>query len=401
MRLSPLQSKDRVVEITTQNLKSHMTDIGDGFEMNRKRASIYRIPEHIKKVNPNAFKPQVVSFGPYHHREPHLLPMEKIKHLFLYDFESNCKLSIEDMVNEVWDMLEDLQRSYDKLDDVWKTKPAKFLELMILDGCLFMQVLLKPSSLWMLSLEDVVRDMLLLENQLPMKLLDKLYSMLELEYNQNIKSLVWGSLNLHTEVEESLMAKDYLHLLDMYRTELKFHTGNEPYLLQHSHLGMGHEIQVARRFDKAGIKLKKGCNLMDVDFDQNKGVLTLPFIKINANIESGLLNAMTFEKLVGIDNIVGSFVILMGNLLEKDEVDSFNQLAKGTVLSMWDVYAHVYSSVNEHCKRPWRIWWTTLKNVSFQSPWIIISALSAIIGFVLLIIQTIYGVYGYYLPRRS
>ena len=75
-------------------------------------------------------------------------------------------------------------RSYDKLDDKWKTKPAKFLELMILDGCLFMQVLLKPSSLWMLSLEDVVRDMLLLENQLPMKLLDKLCSMLMREGEQ-------------------------------------------------------------------------------------------------------------------------------------------------------------------------------------------------------------------------
>ena len=170
-----------VVEITTQNLKSHMTDIGDGFEMNRKRASIYRIPEHIKKVNPNAFKPQVVSFGPYHHREPHLLPMEKIKHLFLYDFESNCKLSIEDMVNEVWDMLEDLQRSYDKLEDEWKTKPAKFLELMILDGCFLIQLLLGNSPLFILPLKDGRRDMLLLENQLPMKLLDKLCFMLKLD----------------------------------------------------------------------------------------------------------------------------------------------------------------------------------------------------------------------------
>ncbi|KAG7025179.1 UPF0481 protein [Cucurbita argyrosperma subsp. argyrosperma] len=399
MRLSPLQNKDRVVEITTQNLKSNMSNVED-FEMNRQKASIYRIPEHIKKVNPNAFKPQLVSFGPYHHGELHLLPMEKIKLFALSDIERCFGLSIKDMVNEVWDMLEDLQRSYDKLDDEWKTKPAKFLELMILDGCFLIQLLLYNLPLFKLPLEDVQRDMLLLENQLPMKLLDKLYSMLKSDEKENIKSLVWRSPNLPTEVKEILMAMDYLHLLDMYRKELKFGTGNEPYLLQRSHLGMGHEIQLARRFDKAGIKLKKGCNLKDVDFDQNKGVLSLPFIQMNANIESGLLNAMTFEKLVGIDNIVGSFVILMGNLLEKDEVDSFNQLAKGTVLSMWDVYAHVYSSVNEHCKRPWRIWWTTLKD-SFIGPWTIISSLYALIGFALLVIQTVYGVYGYYLPRRS
>ena len=168
-----------------------------------------------------------------------------------------------------------------------------------------------------------------------------------------------------------------------------------------SHLGMGHEIQLARRFHKAGIKLKKGCNLRDVDFDQNKGVLSLPFIEMNANIESGLLNAMAFEKLLGIGNIVGSFVILMGNLLEKDEVDSFNQLAKGTVLGLWGHYPTVYKSVNNHCKRPWKIWWTTLKDVNFQSPWTIISTFYALIGFALLIIQTVYGVYGYYLPRPS
>ncbi|KAG6592367.1 UPF0481 protein, partial [Cucurbita argyrosperma subsp. sororia] len=292
--------------------------------------------------------------------------MEKIKLFAPSDIERCFGLSIKDMVNEVWDMLDDLQRSYDKLDDEWKTKPAKFLELMILDGCFLIQLLLDNLPLFKLPLEDVQRDMLLLENQLPMKLLDKLYSMLKSDEKEDIKSLVWRSSNLPTEVKERLMANDYLHLLDMYRKELEFHTGNEPYLLQCSHLGMGHEIQLARRFDKAGIKLKKGCNLKDVDFDQNKG----------------------------------SFVILMGNLLEKDEVDSFNQLAKGEVLNRWSYYYDVYNLVNEHCKSPWRIWWTTLKD-SFVGPWTIISSLYALIGFTLLVIQTVYGVYGYYLPRRS
>ena len=138
-----------------------------------------------------------------------------------------------------------------------------------------------------------------------------------------------------------------------------------------------------------------------MNFDLNKGVLTLPFIEMNANVKSGLLNVMAFEKLSRIDNIVGSYVILMGNLMEKDEVDSFNQLARGTVLERWGNYSYIYELANEHCKRPWRIWWTTLKNVNFQNPWTIISTVSAMIGFVLLIIQTLYGVYGYYLPRRS
>ncbi|XP_023535324.1 UPF0481 protein At3g47200-like [Cucurbita pepo subsp. pepo] len=401
MELSRLHNKDALVEIITQNLNSHLENLPDDLERKGNGASIYRIPDHIKKVHPKAFKPKRVSFGPYHHGELHLSPMEKMKHLALRYFERRCGLCVEDIVNELWDMLEDLQRSYDKLDDEWKKKPTKFLEVMILDGCLMMQVLLEDTDVSKFTTTDVLRDMLLLENQLPMKLLDKLYLMSMPEHNKKVKSLVWEFRNLPTDVKKTLLERDYSHLLDMYRAELVFYKGNEWKPLQRSHLGMGHEIQLATRFHKAGIKFKKGCNLMDVYFDRKRGVLSLPFIEMNAHIESGLLNAMAFEKLYGIDNIVDSFVILMGNLMEKDEVDSFNQLAKGEVLGMWGHYTYVYNSVNEHCKRPWRIWWTTLKDVNFQSPWTIISTLSALIGFAFLIIQTVYGVYGYYLPRRS
>ncbi|KAG7025181.1 UPF0481 protein, partial [Cucurbita argyrosperma subsp. argyrosperma] len=366
MELSRLHNKDALVEIITQNLNSHLENLPDDLERKGNGASIYRIPDHIKKVHPKAFKPKRVSFGPYHHGELHLSPMEKMKHLALRYFERRCGLCVEDIVNELWDMLEDLQRSYDKLDDEWKKKPTKFLEVMILDGCLMMQVLLEDTDVSKFTTTDVLRDM-----------------------------------NLPTDVKKTLLERDYSHLLDMYRAELVFYKGNEWKPLQRSHLGMGHEIQLATRFHKAGIKFKKGCNLMDVYFDRKRGVLSLPFIEMNAHIESGLLNAMAFEKLYGIDNIVDSFVILMDNLMEKDEVDSFNQLAKGEVLGMWGHYTYVYNSVNEHCKRPWRIWGTTLKDVNFQSPWTIISTLSALIGFAFLIIQTVYGVYGYYLPHRS
>jgi Plant protein of unknown function len=41
--------------------------------------SIYRIPACIKDLNSKAYKPQVVSFGPFHHGEPQLIPMEEHK----------------------------------------------------------------------------------------------------------------------------------------------------------------------------------------------------------------------------------------------------------------------------------------------------------------------------------
>nr|CAB3491792.1 unnamed protein product [Digitaria exilis] len=46
-----------------------------------KQHSIYWVPEFIKGwTNSKAYQPQFVSLGPYHHGEPHLLPMEEHKH---------------------------------------------------------------------------------------------------------------------------------------------------------------------------------------------------------------------------------------------------------------------------------------------------------------------------------
>ena len=51
----------------------------DELELWRKQ-SIYRVPACIKDLNSKAYKPQVVSFGPFHHGEAQVMPMEEHKH---------------------------------------------------------------------------------------------------------------------------------------------------------------------------------------------------------------------------------------------------------------------------------------------------------------------------------
>jgi len=43
------------------------------------RRCIYRVPACIKDLNPRAYRPQLVSLGPYHHGNAELLPMEEHK----------------------------------------------------------------------------------------------------------------------------------------------------------------------------------------------------------------------------------------------------------------------------------------------------------------------------------
>lgn len=140
--------------------------------------SIYRIPTFMREVHPKAFEPQLVSFGPYHHGKPQYASMELEKQKAFRRLKTNPEM-LESIVQTVTDNLQNLLGAYDKLiEGEWAKRPAKFLEVLIVDGCFMLSFLKKcPPSLSSMSW-DIKRDMLLLENQLPMLLLDDLYSIL-------------------------------------------------------------------------------------------------------------------------------------------------------------------------------------------------------------------------------
>ncbi|KAK1270225.1 UPF0481 protein [Acorus gramineus] len=121
-----------------------------------KKRSIYRVPACVRDLNSKAYKPQVVSFGPYHHGEDQLMPMEEHKQRALLQFLRRCKKPFEDFVKAMEEVAGDLFEAYERLDERW-TDRGRFLQLMILDGCFMLE-----------------RDMLMLENQLPLQVLERL-----------------------------------------------------------------------------------------------------------------------------------------------------------------------------------------------------------------------------------
>lgn len=150
-------------------------------ERGKSKASIYKIPQFIKDIQPKAFEPQLVSFGPYHNGKPHLGSMELEKLKAFQRFKTENELEVESIVKRVSSILEDLKGSYDKIvedeNNDWKIYEGKFLQIMVVDACFMLEFLNEcPDSLRNLS-GDIKRDMLLLENQLPMMLLHDLYSL--------------------------------------------------------------------------------------------------------------------------------------------------------------------------------------------------------------------------------
>ncbi|XP_038875622.1 UPF0481 protein At3g47200-like [Benincasa hispida] len=386
--------------------------------------SIYKIPEFMRKIQAKAFEPQLVSLGPYHHGKEHLVSMEEEKQKAFRRFVNDYGLNLESIVESMSNNLENLWGAYDKLDEKWKQDGAKFLEVMIVDGCFMLDFFKEcPYSLSTMRW-DIKRDMLLLENQLPMQLLQELYDNMPNtnQEDQSLRSLICQPMCIN---EEAVMGRE-LHILDMYRASLlyppvdrKDRSGKTKVTYQQS----DPECQIipqATQLHDAGIKFKSSPtkNLTDVSFNPKQGVLELPYIVVDDDTETTLLNVMAFEKLyVEAGSKVTSFVILMNNLIDVDRdvallasdkilanalgndesaADLFSLLGKGAAMDLDSHITDVHYKVNKHCSLSWNQWCASLKHDYFQNPWAIISLFAAVFGFAILIVQAIYQIVDYH-----
>ncbi|KAK4399631.1 hypothetical protein Sango_1069200 [Sesamum angolense] len=141
---------------------------------------IYRLPAHVTDLDDKAYKPQVVSLGPYHHGQPHLKgAMDEHKHCALLHFLKSSGKSLRLYV-------EALRDAYDQLDPKWQEDDDAFLKMMVVDGCFILEILRMDTDNYAPSdplfskhgllhaLQSVKREMLLLEIQVPLLVLLKI-----------------------------------------------------------------------------------------------------------------------------------------------------------------------------------------------------------------------------------
>lgn len=102
--------------------------------------SIYRVPEYIKNMtNPNAYRPQVVSLGPFHHGDPALLQMEKHKWRAVAHLVKRSGKPLQEFIVAVEEIKVQLQEAYENLEDIWY-QDTLFVEMMLKDGCFLLEM---------------------------------------------------------------------------------------------------------------------------------------------------------------------------------------------------------------------------------------------------------------------
>ncbi|KAL3599327.1 hypothetical protein D5086_007245 [Populus alba] len=364
----------------------------------RSKRSIYRIPASVTAHNKTAYMPQTVSFGPYHHDDIHLKPMEEHKQRALGFFLQKTGIPLQSVVESLNDEMQVLKDSYDMLDESWKND-NKFLQLMILDGCFMLEIirLAKPNSpgysaddpvfsshgrLYMIP--HIRRDMLLLENQLPMLVLYRLVAVESdgAKDEESVNELIRNFI--HPGASASSLGK-CLHVLDLYRKSLLQRDPIKKKRRPREKGGLPGDdndiIRSATEINEAGIQFKKSKSnevtsyvfFMDSIIDNERDVALL-------NSRGIVLNA------IGSDKAVAKL---------------FNSLSKDIALESNSNLQVVQMHVNAYCKKPWNAWRANLIHTYFRNPWAILSVIAALILFALTIAQTIYSILPYYNSNNS
>lgn len=398
-----------------------------------KKRSIYRVPACVTDLNRKAFQPQAVSFGPYHHGKAHLRTMEDHKHRALLHFLRRSGKPLDPFLKSLREVARDLEESYDTLDLEWKEGGGdgvanRFLKVMITDGCFMLEILRSAKQVVddyepddailythrMLSIMPYIwPDMLMLENQLPMLVLDRLVAVESdgKEDDEYINRLI---LNYCSPGKNTVRIGKCLHVLDVVRKSLLLHekpkldkVGCEGLLL----------VRSATELNEHGIRLKKSKTRSLTDISFAGGVLSLPEIVVEEATESMFLNLIAFERFhVGTGNEVTSYIYFMDYIIanecdvtllhtlgivlnvlgsDKETTKLFPLLAKYTTIEPNSSLIAVCNEVNEYCNKPWNKWRANLIQTYFRSPWALLSLVAAIFLFALTIIQTTYTVLSY------
>ncbi|XXG71040.1 hypothetical protein AAC387_Pa07g0382 [Persea americana] len=391
------------------------------------QAGIAKVPEFCRDID-EAYKPCIISIGPYHRGNSETEPMEQRKWQCLNEI---LHRKSESHLNECFKVLKDLEvearSSY--LDD-FQLKSMCFMEMMLLDGCFMVDYLRQPSKYipgtrpWMRTQID--NDLLLVENQLPFFVLENIFPLVKEENEREGLAELTLKFCRHVRPSDSKLSPSWLatrklqHLLHSYHAYLFYDSG------QKSSGAIAPDqirtIHSASFLEESGIEFKRvkpTTKVLDVSY--SNGVIKITPLKIDAFTGSQFRNLIAFEKFnPSIEPRFTAFTEFMDyiinestdvTLLRKHRIIDhalgsdgevatlFNQLNTRTFDDLPPDMADIYTGAQAFYRKKRNKWKAILKQKYMDSPWAIISVVfGGVLILLLTIIQVVYAILTYHKP---
>ena len=389
------------------------------------KCSIFKVPDRLRRHNQKAFEPEIVSIGPFHHGKEKLQAMEKIKLWYLHCLLNRAPTGetvLECFIEAVGSVVQECRACYaGDIDDFVETE---FIEMMVVDGCFIIEFFRKVSMEVQRDEEDpvfntslmtwqIIKDLLMLENQLPWRVLDCLFNLTKSNVqHRSLPNLIVSSIFGY----EWSSRDDLKHILDCIRYFLIDQTRNRT--CDTAVKSYTEQIPSVTELVQAGVKFKVGDRRNQLNVTFRNGVMTIPQKLIFAETEPCFRNLIAFEqcdpsrdfKITSyakfLDDLINTsqdvdFLkhqrILKVYLNNEDVTSIFNRLYCDADVGSF-LYSDLYREVNAHFRRPWNRWRATLRHDYFNNPWTSLSVVATVVIIVFTFLPTIYSILSYYRP---
>ncbi|XP_059439839.1 UPF0481 protein At3g47200-like [Corylus avellana] len=428
---------------------------------------IYRVPSKFVDNNGHWYTARTVSIGPYYYYSEGL--DRDYKYQCLGSFLSRTRkkgIGLEDCMKKLLPLERETRQCYSAEIQQSDLSSNDYLEMMVLDGCFILELFYKfhdpevvksdeplAHLLWRLPYFYV--DLLLLQNQIPFFVLQKLFdiSMIPDEEHGPSLSLPLLALRFFNNVlrrpDEAIERYDNpenrpLHLLDLVRSSL---IPNDPTAslndedthiqyskccryeiivrmieprLQDTHI---QSIPCISNLRSSGIRVRpvKADSFLAVKFKD--GLIEMPSITINDFMRYLLLNCVAFEQCYKsctkyvtayatlLDCLVNTSAdvqylrehIVIDNYLADDhEVALFiNGLGKDVTVDIRHCYlSKLFNDVDKYYRKNSHVYFASFRRTYFNTPWSFISASAAFVLLLLTVVQTIFSIITYVHPNN-
>ena len=384
------------------------------------KCRIKRIPDHLRKVNEEAYSPMIISIGPFHHFDEKLQTMEKFKVRYLKSFMKRANINMENLVSTIMEMEEGINRCY--AETSLGMDRDDFLKVILVDAIFILELIFRNvNGCWEsddLLIEDqmdfIIYDLVLLENQLPFFVLKKLFKLIYPKWSNSFSLIdltfkFFVNFNVQNIPPQNVID----HFTDLIRI---FHlpqlqslperkTGSEMVTLSYS----------ATQLHEAGVKFQVNNSskcLLDIKFDFKNGVLEMPCLELYDQTEALIRNVMAFEQYCfGEKTYLRDYYLFLDCLVNTTRDIDFlcdkgiirnylgdNKAATSLVNKLnihvsWSSinpnHNRIFKQLKDFYEKPSHKWKAILRHQYFSTPWRIASTVAAIILLVFTFIQTV------------
>ncbi|CAN1218813.1 Putative UPF0481 protein At3g02645 [Linum perenne] len=311
--------------------------------------SIFHVPESVRIRDRQSFSPRILALGPYHHWSPDLYQLQNFKLAAAKRAHTKLRVSAEfkEFAPQLAHLASDLRSCYDRHLSM---SDAALAWIMAVDGLFLLDLLY-----FEISRNAVVRDVLLLENQIPMLLLTKVLADFsgESSITATGQSLTSVSVDLCRRVsplelpdpdpafrsENDLFYRLLLWAKEKPKTKTVDFVDEIPakktvnasenlrrrilaWLRKVSEDGAGSLIATATELRNAGVifRIAEYGSVSGIDFDLQTKTLSLPSFTWRRNCDVALRNLVAYEAAAEPERpILARYVDLMSGMLQSTE----------------------------------------------------------------------------------